>query len=1650
MRELDASGQPATAEQQQVLARWSSWGAVPQVFDEANAQWASERTELRGLLTTEEWRAARRTTLNAHYTDPAIVSALWQALSDLGFEGGRVLEPGSGAGTFIGMAPAGAEMTGVELDPMTARISQLLYPSAEIRNESFADTRVPNGWYDAAVGNVPFATTRLHDPANPQFSRFALHNYFILKSLEATRPGGMVAVLSSAFTLDAAEPGAREAMHAMADLVGAVRLPAGALRRSAGTEVVTDVLLLRRRMPGEARRDYTWLSSTPREVDGLRTRINAYYDEHTEHMLGQVRVGQGMYGDATMRVVAEDLGAVPDLLRERLAAIATDARAQGLTFTALSEAQRQEREAAASSRTPLWDGTIVADGEGFKIASNGTLSDFPVRGANTTAPELRALLGLRDQARELLELQAATTATTPEMTQRQAQLRTAWEAYVARYGPINRFNVSAGRPRPVLDELTDKPVLDEAGQPVMEETVVRRRPLAVTRLRSDPHAALVMALEIFDDQTQTAVPSALLTGRVLEPRTTPERAESPADALAMSLDTSGEVDLPLIAGLLETSEETARDMLGTLVFDDPAEGRLVAAEEYLSGNVRTKLALAQTAAATDPRYRVNVEALERVIPEDIRIEQIEARLGATWISPQIHADFLREILAEDSITVVSPLPGEWRVDGARWSVRATNEWGTPEMPAGKIAERLMEQAEIVVKVRNADDKLVVAPEQTAAAQEKAAAMQDRFAEWVWENPERATELARVYNERFNSLVLRDYTRAGENLTLPGLVSTISLRPHQRAAVARMLNEPAVGLFHGVGAGKTLEMIVGVTELRRLGLVSKPCVVVPNHMLEQFSREWLQAYPGARILAASSDDLTKDARRAFVARAAANDWDGIVLTQGAFKAIGISESFKAEYIAGQGDDLRAALESAREAGDDPRSVKRIEGAIQRHEEKLKKALDIPQDPGITFEATGIDYLVVDEAHMYKNLATVSRISDASIRGSEKSADLHMKLEFLRERFGARVATLATATPLANSVTEAHVMQRYLRPDLLRAAGVEHFDSWAATFGSTVTDIEMGPAGGFRAKTRFAKFQNVPEMLRMWHVFADVKTGDQLNLKVPLLAARADGAREPTVVTIPPTPGLQAYIKEIATRAERVSRGQVDARDDNMLKISTEGRSAALDLRLVEEGALEMGLTKLDVVAENIATVWAATRENEYLGATGETSPIRGGMQMVFCDLGTPKNDGRWDAYHELRNLLVERGLPRESIRFIHEATNDRDKGRLFAAARAGHISVLIGSTGKMGVGTNVQDRIVAMHHVDCPWRPADLEQRDGRGIRQGNQNPEVAVFRYVVEGSFDAYSWQTVARKSAFIDQIMHGSMSVREIEDIGDTTLSAAEAKALASGNPLLLEKATADATLQKLRRQETAHWRGQNALEATLATSQRRLGVIDANVDSLRAALARSLPTAGDAFAMSVGRDRFTSRTEAGAAIAAWARNERIAWMPVGQDPVTLGELGGHTVQVHRERDTSRAGFEPRVVVSLRGVPESASAVKVEDLLRGSPQGIVQTLERKVASIAPTITKLQEERPKVERAIADAERNIGRPFAGAEALREAEANVARINDELNALGSQAQSQDSPELAVQPRRSAQEVLAEKIQSRAREIRAREPHGEAATRGVHTR
>lgn len=1547
------------------------------MFDPDDDRYADERTELRQLLRTEDgWAQARRTTLNAHYTSASVVAAMWKATEALGVEADvRVLEPGCGSGNFIGLAPPGVDLTGVELDQTTAQIAKHLYGArAAIHSTSFEELRVEDGSFDMVIGNVPFAKVTPHDLRHNR-GRHALHNYFLIKSLHLTRPGGLVIALTSRYTLDARNPAARREMASLADLVGAIRLPEKAFARSSGTDVVVDMLVLRRRTPGAEPRGPSWgqVGAAPIEIaDGADPlEVNEYFLAHPGRVLGDLTASRGMYREHELTVTPT--GDLNEQLRVALSDLAGEAHSSGLAFVPRGRVERSHLEPRRArgdfNLTHAQNGSFVVNQHGdVAQLQGGTPVAFRPRVAKDRS-ELSRLVRLRDAARSVLAVQV-DGGTDEQLVDAQAVLGEEYRAYVRSYGPINRSSQARTGRSDV-----------ETGEEVMRR--VRPR---MGGFREDPDWPLVAALEIFDDETQEASPAAIFHDRVIDPPHVRHGVDTPDEALAVCLDETGKVTIERIAELLGTDAAAARQRLGELVYDDPETGRLIPASEFLSGNVRTKLAACMTANDPDGNFRPNIAALERVMPRQLESSEITARLGAPWIpSPDIE-QFCHEVLdASVDVEHLSQL-GHWVArlrDGSRRSVALSSEWGTARADAVTLLDAALNQRLHTVTDATDDGRRVRNDAETLAARDKQEALTTRFSTWVWEDPDRASRLAARYNELFSSTVLPTYD--GSHLSLPGLAGTFSPRTHQRAAVARILTDGRALLAHAVGAGKTATMVMSAMELRRLGLVSKPAVVVPNHMLEQFSREWLQLYPTARILVADRERLSKDRRKEFVARAATGDWDGIVFTQSGFSRLPMGRDLMTTYLGEEIETARTALAGSRDGKG--LSVKKLERRIAQLEETYKRLLaEHTKDDGVRFEETGIDYLFVDEAHAYKNRRVDSAIDGVGTTGSQRAQDLDSKLWALRRAHGPRVVTFATATPVANSMSELWVMQSYLHPDLLASVDLRAFDAWAANFGRTHTALELAPDGAsYRMQTRFARFQNVPELLTLYRQVADVRTNDDLDLPVPALI----GGQAETVV-VEPDEVLVDYVTELASRAELIRNRAVDPSEDNMLKVTGDGRRAALDLRLVgEESRSDSG--KLTAAAQRIAAIHHATRDLHYVDEGGQITLRPGALQLVFCDVSTPAGSG-WNAYDELRTLLVRRGIEPGSIRYMQDAKTDVAKAKLFAACRDGSVAVLIGSTETMGVGTNVQTRAVAMHHLDAPWRPADIEQRDGRILRQGNQNPEVRVLRYVTEGSFDTYMWQTLERKAAFIAQVTRGDLPDRDVDDIGDQALSFAEVKALATGDPLVLEKASVDADVARLTRLERAHHDDQHRLRRTLDAATRRADVAEHRAGDLEVAIGQMADTRGDRFSMTIEGRMHSKRVDAGEHLQGLLGQMLDRTPPETSGPVLqIGTLGGLTVTAQA---ITTIEDEARVAIPDAHIEVTYLAT---DLERSDPSNLITRLERHLHRLPDTIAGLRHEAATAREEASRAEARIGVPWDRGEELAGLRRRQKEIDEALTA-----------------------------------------------------
>lgn len=1592
MREED--GRPATPDEQEALARWSGWGALQQVFDEEDDRFADQRAAIKELLgSAEAWSEARRTTINAHYTDPNVASAVWDAARALGFEGGRVLEPGCGAGNFMAYAPEDVGLVGIERDRTSAAIAQLLYPDADIRPGRFEDfdARTP---FDLAIGNVPFAKVVPHD-ARYNRGRHTLHNYFLLKSLRMVRPGGLLLALTSRYTLDARNPAARRELAQHGDLLGALRLPSGAMRRTAGTEAIMDLLVLRRREPGQEpagvlgwdRTVETPLTYEPDEST-QSGRMNAYLADHPERVLGQSVLGRGMYGDGDL-IVRGDLDDIGAKVAEGLAAIIenTDLRYVPAAESPVTEPPRRgptmvgDIELVGERLTPLRRKSFVTSRTGIIYQHEHdelVRSDVP-RGATD---EVRHLIGLRDHTVNLLKLEA-DDAPNSELESARTRLQNGYERYVQRWGPLNRVSWQrTGRIDPATG--ADK---------------TRRVPARLGGFRQDPEWTTLAAIEVYDDDTGTATPAAIQHQRVIHPPTPRLGADTADEALAISLDETGTVDLDRVAELLDVERDTARAEIEPLIYEDPTSRHLIPAEEYLSGDVRAKLVAARSAAQQHNTYHRNADALAEVQPAQLSAGDITVRPGVPWVPPSDVQGFAAEILSiRDARVKLIPALADWEVKG---TTGVGNEWSTGGRSAAELLEACLQQR-LVRVYRSVGESRVIDAAATAAAREKQEQINERFSRWVWEDPERSERLANRYNELFNSYVPPDYESRGHHLTFPGLAEGFVPHNHQRAAVARILREGRSLLGHAVGAGKTATMVIAGMELRRIGIVNQPAYVVPNHMLEQFSRELLQLYPSARVLIATKDITGKAGRKEFVARAATGDWDAVVITHSAFERLPLRQQTYKDYVDEQAEALSEALSRVKAESDSRMTVKRLENAKERlearHEAMIKGA---SRDDGVSFEETGIDFLFIDELHLFKNKTIITGVEGVSSAGSRRATDLDSKLWHLHRANGARSIVGATATPIANAISEAWVMQTYIQPDVLADAGLDSFDGWAATFAQQVAAVELAPDGGsYRVTSRLARYQNVPELIGQMRRTADIRVRGDLDLDLPRVRGDA-----PQVVIVPASDQLEDYVQTLVRRAENIRNGAVRPTEDNMLSVTGDGRRAALDLRLVGRAPDPDG-GKIAAAAKRVARIYAESRDLAYLDDAGNAASRTGGFQLVFCDIATPKDDGSWNAYDELKRHLVAEGLPPNEVAFIHDAKNDEARAKLFAKCRSGQIAVLLGSTEKMGIGTNIHTRALALHHLDCPWRPADIEQREGRLVRQGNQSSEVQIVRYATEGSFDVYMWQTCERKAGFIGQLMRGDAVGRDLDEADDATLSFAEVKALASGNPLVIEQAGVQADLAKYERLEFAHREEQMTMEATARTRRENAAWKHRQLGNLKQAIERRIDTGGDKFSMTIDGQVFRKRTDAAKAVrshiddALRQLDDNSDWVTQGKaKPRVIGELGGFPVKMEGHRfDQHR-----EIVISFHLGEGLERSVRLSEDLDDPKLDLLKRLEHPLRRLDKDLEEDLAVISVYENEADELEARLGQPFEHRERL----AGLRKRHDEILTQLNDAADDDS-------------------------------------------
>lgn len=1494
LRTIAVKGRNATADEKAVLAKFSGWGGLPQVFATAAEapKWQAEQAELRALLSPDEYASAKATVLNAHYTSPAVVRAMYAAVERMGFTHGRVLEPSCGLGHFFGLMPesiaARSTLTGIEIDPVTARLAQALYPDADIREKPFEKAVLATNSFDLAISNVPFGDYAPFDTRlNPR--KFLIHDYFFVAAAEVVRPGGLIAFITSRGTLDKQYPNFRETVAQSCDFVGAIRLPHIAFKQIANTEVTTDIVFLRKRAPGERKAGVAWRESRPFGEGAIF--LNEYFHARPEMMLGRLeRAEHGLYGRDEIRLVDDG--------RDFAAALATAVTSlPAAIYQPLSEgAQQAMRQSipAPPGVKPNAYVLIAAAGGGIARREGDELrllTELPA----TLARRLRRLIQVRDAARECLRTQVEDRSEA-EIEAARFRLNQDYDYFVGRFGPISS-------------------------------------PANVRAFAGDPDAPLLLSLENYDADRDVATKTAVFRERTIQKRQPVQQAGGAKEALVVTLNERGRVDPDHMAKLLgRTPAEFLPELAGAL-FRNPTTRAWETDDEYLSGDVREKLAVAEAAAKADSIYALNVEALRAVQPVDLKASEIDARLGSAWIPADDVAVFAREILRAPGPSDVhvhhAPELALWTVDVSHYAktgVANRGEWGTVRVPAHELIEQALNLRTPTVFDYDGKGNATINPTATEAAREKQQKLRDRFVEWIWADDGRRERLVAFYNREFNNLRLRVFN--GDHLQLPGASPAITLRSHQKAAVWRILQTPNTLLAHTVGAGKSFVQMASAMELKRLGLARKPMFVVPNHMLGQFASEMFLLYPGANVLAAGKDDFASAGRRELMSRIATNNWDAVIVTHSGFERLPISTQTRESFFRNQLEELEECLREAKSGRGGSRIVKEIERAKKRLEFKLQSlTAEHRKDNTLTFEELGVDRLFVDEAQAFKNLfytTKMTRVAGLPQTASERAFDMLLKVQHVQQVNGGGGVVFATGTPVTNTMAEMFTMQRYLQPEILQKLRLKHFDAWAATFGETVTAMELAPDGaGYRLNTRFARFVNVPELMHLFRQMADVQTAAMLKLPVPAL----DGGK-PRVVQAPCSPELKEIVASLAKRAEKLKRDHVPPWEDNMLKITGEGRKAALDLRLIRHGAPDHADSKVNTAVREIFAIWQETRAQKL-------------TQMVFCDLSTPKPEGQgFSVYQDVKAKLVRLGVPAPEVAFVHDYDSDAAKLALFRDVRAGKVRVLMGSTQKMGAGTNAQTLLVAEHHLDAPWRPADIEQREGRILRQGNQNPTVKILRYVTEGSFDAYMWQTLETKAKFISQIMTGESTARRIEDLDTPALTYAEVKAIASGNPLVIEKAKVDAEVMRLSRLRAEHNEAQYSARMRAKMAEQDAARFERWTVAIKQDLAMRQDTQGHRFRMIVNGEVFTERPKAGAALIYAVEDHKKDHLLGRAQTVVVGEIAGFKIEF---RSTNAEKL------TLRGAMEYAASVTA------SPVGIIASLEHAARTIEEDLARCEQ-----------------------------------------------------------------------------------------------
>ena len=1532
LQTLEKEERLATPEEQESLSRYVGWGGIPQAFEENNSSWANEYLELKNTLSPEEYSAARASTLNAFYTSPTVIRSMYEALENMGLKQGNILEPSCGVGNFMGLIPESmskANMYGVELDPVSGRIAKQLYQKNKIAVQGFEETNYPDSFFDCVVGNVPFGAYQVSDRRYDRH-HFMIHDYFIAKSLDLVRPGGVVAVVTSSGTMDKQNPAVRQYIANRAELLGAIRLPNNAFQRNANTSVVSDILFFQKRDRASIE-EPEWLNL--KETAGGYS-VNAYFAEHPEMVLGEFTTESTQYGKQEVTVKPKEGITLEEQLKEAVQNIHGT-----ITELELSDTELEEDVVSipADPEVKNFSFTVVDDEVYYRENSVMNRMELPAM----TTERVKGMVKIRDATNELIRCQMEE-GSDEQITKLQGKLNEEYDTFTAKYG--------------LLSSNANKRAFSQ-----------------------DSSYCLLTSLEFLDDKGNLKRKADIFTKRTIRRAETVTSVDTASEALAVSIGERAGVDLSYMAQLSGKTEEELTEELAGVIFKNPISEKWEPSDEYLSGNVREKLQIAKQFVEHRPEYQVNVQYLEQVQPKDLDASEIEARLGATWISENYITQFMAETFhtpryyVGDKIKVqYAEVTGQWNVMGksvdSYGNALVTSTYGTQRANAYRLLEDALNlrDTKIYDTIQDADgEHRELNRKETMLAQQKQELIKEEFKEWIFKDLHRREDLCKIYNERFNSIRPREYD--GSHIQFVGMNPEITLMPHQKNAVAHVLYGNNTLLAHCVGAGKTFQMIAAGMESKRLGLSQKNLYVVPNHLTEQWGSDFLRLYPGANILVATKKDFEPANRKRFCSRIATGDYDAVIIGHTQFEKIPLSKERQIAMLEQQIADITFSIEEAAHQAGQNYTIKQLEKTKKSLQARMKKLNDqTRKDDVVTFEQLGVDRLFVDESHGFKNLFLYTKmrnVAGISQTDAQKSSDMFMKCRYMDELTGGRGITFATGTPVSNSMTELYTIMRYLQYDTLMRMGMGHFDSWAATFGETVTAIELSPEGtGYRAKTRFARFFNLPELISIFKEAADIQTSDMLNLPVP----EAEFINE----VLKPSEEQQEMVSAFSERAEDVRAGLVNPTVDNMLKITNDGRKCALDQRLLNELLPDAEKSKVNTCVENAFQVWDE-------GKADRTT------QLIFCDLSTPKGDGTFNVYDDVRNKLVARGIPKEEIAFIHEYNTEAKKADLFAKVRAGQVRILMGSTPKLGAGTNVQDRLIALHHLDCPWKPSDLEQQEGRILRQGNQNEKVKIFRYVTENTFDAYMWQILENKQKFISQIMTSKSPVRACEDVDDTALSYAEIKALATGNPYIKEKMDLDVQVSKLKLLKANHTSQIYRLESDIAKnfpvqiSALKERIAGMQVDSQ---VVKSVDLQdNDKFVMTVGNVLYEDKKEAGEALIA-----ACAGLKAVSTGGKVGEYHGFTLSA------SYNMFSNAFELTIKG----KCSYKLE--IGKDPVGNMQRIHNTLSSIDRKLTESEQKLETVQQQLATAQEEVKKPFPKEAELNEKMERLSELNALLN------------------------------------------------------